>query len=228
VIGCGELAAGVWCREGGLAALQIGDEAVVEVAGGYTLPAQVLQDTERVRGERTAVEVRRVGDMSRQEAGQLARQAGSWRGGLAGRGFSMALGRIGGDGDEQCVLATAAQDGTLRALLHFVPWGADGLSLDLISRDRSAPAGLEEFLIAEVIRRAPELGVQRISLNFAAFREALELGQRIGAGPVLRAWRKILLFLSRWLHIEARYKFLCGGREAFSSALSRRRAVLVA
>jgi lysyl-tRNA synthetase, class II len=215
VIGCGELAAAVWCREGGLAALQIGDEAIVEVAGGYTLPAQVLQDTERVRGERTAVEVRRAGDMSRQEAGQLARQAGSWGGGLARRGFSTALGRIGGDGDEQCVLATAAQDGTLRALLHFVPWGTDGLSLDLASRDRTAPAGLEELLIAEVIRRAPELGVQRISLNFAAFREALELGQRIGAGPVLRAYRKTLLFLSRWFQIEARYTFLARFRPAW-------------
>jgi lysyl-tRNA synthetase class 2 len=214
VLGCGELAAGVWCREGGLAALQIGDEAVVE-AGGYTLPGQVLQDTERARGERTAVEVRRAGDMSRQEVDQLARQAGSWRGGLAGRGFSMALGRVGGDGDERCVLATAAQDGTPRALLHFVPWGADGLSLDLASRDRSAPAGLEELLIAEVIRRAPGLGVQRISLNFAAFREALELGQRIGAGPVLRAWRQVLLFLSRWLQIEARYKFLARFRPAW-------------
>lgn len=92
---------------------------------------------------------------------------------------------LGGDGDGQCVLATATQDGTLRALLRFAPWGTDGLSLDLASRDRTAHPALEELLIAEVIRRAPELGVQRISLNFAAFREALELGQRIGAGPLL-------------------------------------------
>ncbi len=74
-------------------------------------------------------------------------------------------------------------------------------------RDRSAPPGLEEFLIAAVIQRAPELGVKRISLNFAVFRAALELGERIGAGPALRGWRGILLFLSRWLQIESRYKF---------------------
>jgi lysyl-tRNA synthetase class 2 len=66
VIGCSELAAEVWCREGGLAALQIGDEAVVE-ASGYTLPGQVLQDSERVRGQHTAVEARRAGDMSREQ-----------------------------------------------------------------------------------------------------------------------------------------------------------------
>jgi len=215
VLGCGELAAGVWCREGGLAALQIGDEAIVEVAGGYTLPAQVLQDAERVRGERTAVEVRRVSDMSSAEVDQLARQARSWRGRPAGQGFPMAPCRLGGR-EERCVLATATQDGTLSALLRFAPWGTDGLSLDLASRDRTAPAGLEELLIAEVIRRAPELGVQRISLNFAAFREALELGQRIGAGPVLRAYRKTLLFLSRWFQIEARYTFLARFRPAWA------------
>jgi hypothetical protein len=50
--------------------------------------------------------------MSRQEAGQLAKQAGSRRDSLARRGLSTALGRVGG-GDERCVLATAAQDGTL-------------------------------------------------------------------------------------------------------------------
>src|SRR5260370_1103082 len=30
---------------------------------------------------------------------------------------------------------------------------------------------------------------------------------RIGAGPVLRAWRGILLFMSRWFQIESLYKF---------------------
>ena len=50
----------------------------------------------------------------------------------------MALGRIGGDEDGQCVVATATENGVLRGLLHFVPWGSDGLSLDLMRRDRNA------------------------------------------------------------------------------------------
>ena len=85
--------------------------------------------------------------------------------------------------------------------------GPDGLSLDLMRRDRSAQPGLNDFLIVETIKRAPDLGVKRISLNFAMFRAALERGERIGAGPVLRAWRGILLFLSRWFQIESLYKF---------------------
>jgi lysyl-tRNA synthetase class 2 len=119
----------------------------------------------------------------------------------------MALGRIGGPGDERCVIATAVEDGELRALLHYVPWGADGLSLDLMRRDRSAQPGLNDFMIVETIKAAPGLGVARISLNFAAFRAALERGERIGAGPITRAWRKILVFLSRWFQIESLYKF---------------------
>ncbi len=95
----------------------------------------------------------------------------------------------------------------LRAILHFVPWGSDGLSLDLMRRDRAAQPGLNDFLIVETIKQAPELGVKRISLNFAVFRAALERGERIGAGPVLRAWRRVLVFMSRWFQIESLYKF---------------------
>jgi lysyl-tRNA synthetase class 2 len=105
------------------------------------------------------------------------------------------------------MIATATQDGVLKALLHFVPWGTDGLSLDLMRRDRSAQPGLNDFMIVETIKAAGDLGVKRISLNFAAFRAALERGERIGAGPITRAWRRFLLFLSRWFQIESLYKF---------------------
>jgi lysyl-tRNA synthetase, class II len=88
-----------------------------------------------------------------------------------------------------------------------VPWGSDGLSLDLMRRDRDAQPGLNDYLIVEAIKAAPELGVARLSLNFAVFRSTLARGERIGAGPVLRAWRGLLIFLSRWFQIESLYKF---------------------
>jgi lysyl-tRNA synthetase class 2 len=74
-------------------------------------------------------------------------------------------------------------------------------------RDRSAQPGLNDFMIVETIKAAAGLGVSRISLNFAAFRAALERGEKIGAGPITRAWRRILVFLSRWFQIESLYKF---------------------
>lgn len=39
------------------------------------------------------------------------------------------------------------------------------------------------------------------------FRAALARGEKIGAGPVLRVWRGLLVFLSRWFQIESLYKF---------------------
>jgi lysyl-tRNA synthetase class 2 len=74
-------------------------------------------------------------------------------------------------------------------------------------RDRAAQPGLNDFMIVEAIKAAPDLGVKRLSLNFAMFRAVLERGERIGAGPILRAWRSVLLFMSRWFQIESLYKF---------------------
>ncbi len=210
VVGCGELGAEVWCREGGLTALELGDEAIVDVAS-FSLEGRAMRNVRqmvtRVCRHGYVAEFHRTGDLPRAQIDKLIRQADSWRGSPTERGFSMALGRVGGQDDGRCVIATATEDGVLRAVLHFVPWGPDGLSLDLMRRDRAAQPGLNDFLIVEAIKHAPELGVRRISLNFAAFRSALERGERIGAGPVIRAWRRILLFMSRWFQIESLYKF---------------------
>ena len=210
VMGCSELGAEVWCREGGLTALELGDEAIVNTAD-FSLSGRsmrnVRQMVNRVAKHGYVAEVRRVGDIPRAELDAIIRAAESWRGSQTERGFSMALGRIGMPGDEDCVLATATEDGAIRAVLQLVPWGADGLSLDLMRRDKAAQPGLNDFLIVETIKAASGLGVKRISLNFAVFRAALERGERIGAGPVLRAWRSVLIFMSKWFQIESLYKF---------------------
>jgi lysyl-tRNA synthetase class 2 len=210
VMGCSELGAEVWCREGGLTALELGDEAIVNTAD-FSLSGRpmrnVRQMVNRVAKHGYVAEVRRVSDIPQAELDAIVRAADSWRGSETERGFSMALGRIGTHGDEECVLATATEDGAVRAVLHLVPWGPDGLSLDLMRRDKAAQPGLNDFLIVETIKAAPELGVKRISLNFAVFRAALERGERIGAGPVLRAWRSVLIFASKWFQIESLYKF---------------------
>jgi lysyl-tRNA synthetase class 2 len=74
-------------------------------------------------------------------------------------------------------------------------------------RDRTADNGVNELLIVRAIEAAGELGVRRLSLNFAVFRSALERGERLGAGPFLRAWRSLLVFASRWFQIESLYRF---------------------
>ncbi len=219
VIGCGETGGEVWTREGGLDALEIGDEAVVEVAA-FTLEGRAMRNVRQMvkRVERLGYtcRVRRAGDLSEAERERIRNAADFWRGTETERGFSMALGRFGDPADAGCLVVTAHRatpegeeppGGDIRAVLHFVPWGADGISLDLMRRDREADPGLNELLIVRALQAAPDFGVTRVSLNFAMFRSALARGERLGAGPVLRAWCGILVFLSRWFQIESLYRF---------------------
>lgn len=213
VIGCSEAGGEVWNRHG-LDALELGDEAIVDVET-FSLEGRAMRNVRQAvaRVERAGYtsSVCRLRDLSRPEIAGIRDQATAWRGAQTERGFSMALGRFGDPRDGECVVARAVHQGpagpVMRAVLHFVPWGTDGLSLDLMRRDRSADNGLNEFLIVETLRAASRLGVQRISLNFAVFRSALERGERLGAGPVLRAWRAVLIFVSRWFQIESLYRF---------------------
>ncbi|MFE7437074.1 phosphatidylglycerol lysyltransferase domain-containing protein [Streptomyces tendae] len=217
VMGCSETGGEVWTRETGLDALELGDEAVVEVAD-FSLAGRAMRNVRQMvkRIERAGYEtrVRRVADLSDAELDRVRRAADAWRGTDTERGFSMALGRVGDPSDGDCLIATAhKQDaepgeyGDLKAILHFVPWGTDGVSLDLMRRDRAADPGMNELLIVAALQAAPKLGIARVSLNFAMFRAALARGEKIGAGPVLRAWRGLLVFLSRWFQIESLYKF---------------------
>jgi lysyl-tRNA synthetase, class II len=210
VIGCGELGATVFKRECGLAAIELGDEAIVDVAD-FTLEGRpmrgVRQACTRVGRAGYDVRVRRAKDIDPAEFAELLRAAAAWRGAAVERGFSMALSRLGDPADGDCVVATAHQDGVLRGMLHFVPWGPDGLSLDVMRRDRAADNGLNELMIVKVAEACTDLGVKRLSLNFAVFRDAIERGEKIGAGPVLRAWRSLLVFASRWWQIESLYRF---------------------
>ncbi len=210
VVGGSELGAVVFRRELGLSALVLGDEAVV-TASRFCLAGRAMRGVRQActRVERAGYVARvcRSADLTPAEVSALRSAAEAWRADPVERGFSMALSRLGDPRDPDCVVVTAHQDGELRGLLHFVPWGRAGVSLDLMRRARSADNGVNEFMIAAVLAAAPGLGVEQVSLNFAAFRDVLERGARIGAGPVLRLWRRGLLIASRWWQIESLYRF---------------------
>ncbi|MFE4874594.1 bifunctional lysylphosphatidylglycerol synthetase/lysine--tRNA ligase LysX [Streptomyces sp. NPDC056682] len=209
VMGASEEGATVYARHG-LGAIQLGDEAILNVAK-FDLDGRDMRVTRQAvrRVERTGAttRIRRHSALTDEEMQQIIHRADAWRDTETERGFSMALDRLGDPADGDCLLVEAFDaDGALIALLSFVPWGADGISLDLMRRDRTAPNGVMEFMVAELCAYAPKVGVRRISLNFAVFRSAFEEGARIGAGPVLRVWRKLLLFFSRWWQLEALYR----------------------
>lgn len=194
----------------GLGAIQLGDEAILNVAR-FDLDGRDMRVTRqavnRVKRTGARTEIRRHSALTDEEMRKIVERADAWRDTETERGFSMALDRLGDPGDGDCLLVEAFDgDGNLMALLSFVPWGKDGISLDLMRRDRTAPNGVMEFMVADLCAHAPKLGVRRVSLNFAVFRSAFEEGARIGAGPVLRMWRKLLLFLSKWWQLEALYR----------------------
>ena len=68
-------------------------------------------------------------------------------------------------------------------VLSFVPWGIDGFSLDVMRRHPDADNGVTEFMVTGLMAAGREIGIRRVSLNFAVFRSAFEEGARIGAGP---------------------------------------------
>ncbi|MGY0023460.1 phosphatidylglycerol lysyltransferase domain-containing protein [Streptomyces sp. cg35] len=209
VMGASEEAGTVYARHG-LDALELGDEALVETAE-FTLEGRAMrtvrQAYNRVKRAGYTVRVRRHEDIPEGEMTYLLQRADDWRDGATERGFSMALGRLGDPADGQCVMLECSDgEGELRAVLSFVPWGPHGLSLDLMRRDRDSENGLMEFMVIELLRHAPEIGITQVSLNFAMFRSVFERGSRLGAGPVLRLWRSLLSFFSRWWQIESLYR----------------------
>ncbi|WP_330333822.1 bifunctional lysylphosphatidylglycerol synthetase/lysine--tRNA ligase LysX [Streptomyces sp. NBC_00536] len=209
VMGASEEGATAFARSG-LSALQLGDEAILNVAH-FDLDGRDMRVTRqavnRVRRTGASTVIRRHSALTEEEMQRIVDRADKWRDTETERGFSMALDRLGDPTDGDCLLVEAFDaQGELIALLSFVPWGKDGISLDLMRRDRAAPNGVMEFMVAELCAAAPKLGVRRISLNFAVFRSAFEEGGRIGAGPILKLWRKLLLFFSKWWQLEALYR----------------------
>ncbi|KAA9152853.1 DUF2156 domain-containing protein, partial [Amycolatopsis acidicola] len=153
VLGASERGAKAYVRAG-LKALEIGDEAVLDVRD-FRLSGperrSVRQAVRRIERAGYTAQVRRHADVPPSEMDDLLAKAQQWRGAGTERGFSMALSRLGDPSDGRCVMAEAYDaTGQLRGLLSFVPWGRRGLSLDLMRRDRDAENGLTEYLVAQV------------------------------------------------------------------------------
>jgi lysyl-tRNA synthetase class 2 len=209
VLAASELGAEAFHRFG-MDALELGDEAILHTSD-FSLEGRsmrgVRQAVSRCERAGLAVTCHRVEDLDDECLTMVRERADQRRDGEVERGFSMALGRFGERADGRSVVVLCRDgDGGLRGLLHFVPWGSDGLSLDLMRRDRDSENGLVEQMVAALMGRTAVLGVRRVSLNFAVFRSVFARGERLGAGPVLRIWRSILLWASRFWQIESLYR----------------------
>ncbi|SEF89512.1 lysyl-tRNA synthetase, class 2 [Actinacidiphila yanglinensis] len=164
----GDGAAGVYTAAG-LHGLESAVEPVIEVGA---LPAGPVELRRTMTAAGYAVVVRRQHELAEEEWVRLRQLAEAWRQhGRAGGGVQ--LGRLGDPADPGYVVAEC-RDGHGRtcALLAFVPWGEDGLTLAMLRHDRESGHGPVDLVLTEVLLRAytgaaPLTGVVRVSLNLA-------------------------------------------------------------
>jgi lysyl-tRNA synthetase class 2 len=210
IYGCTEKAGEIWVRESNFDALEIGDEAIVDVSS-FSIEGPVMknvrQTLNRIRRLEYEAKSATIADLPETKRLEMSRFMQSWRKADTERGFSMALGRFCDPMDPDCLVVWAEKSGQIMAIFQFVPWGSNSYSLDLMRRSPEADTGVSELLIIEAIEVAKQNNYSEISLNFASFRSIFERGKKLGAGPVTRANHKLLLFLSRFFQMESLYRF---------------------
>jgi lysyl-tRNA synthetase class 2 len=210
VMGAGDRGGEVWVEHAGMQALEIGDEAIINVPE-FTLEgrpmANVRQMVNRIKRKGYSCYTSKFVELPIEDQRELVRLAKEWRYGVPERGFSMGLDRFGESVDEDCIITIAEIDGVKTGFLHFVPWDADSISLDRMQRERGSDPGVTELMIVSTAEWAQENKIKYISLNFAAFRSLFERADKISAGFMTRTLRNIIRFFSNWFPVESLYRF---------------------
>ena len=210
VMGAGEKGGRAWIESADLAAIEIGDEAIVDVQDftleGHSM-SNVRQTLNKARREGFTCDTVKVSDLPEPERERIRELAIRWRGDSIERGFSMSMDRFMQDLDSDSVLVRGYKNGELVAFLYFVPWGRIGFSLDRMQRAPEPFPGITELMIVEMIDFCNANKYKYLSLNFAAFRSIIERAEKISAGPILRTLRALIRFFSGWFQVESLYRF---------------------
>lgn len=196
-------------REAGFSVRLMGDEAVIKCAE-FDLAApqskQLAQAVRRARRAKLDIRISRLSDVDAPTLERLRTVAAEYRRGEE-RGFSMSLDRILTDEDAQTLLVWAVDEAdVIHALLTFVPWGRHGLSLSLMRRHPSSLNGIIEAMVVELVGRCEEWGVEKISLNFAMFRQVFTQGEAVDANLWDRLGYSLMRFASRFWQLHSLYE----------------------
>ena len=210
VMGAGDRGGEVWVERAGMLAIEIGDEAIINVAD-FSLEGRpisnVRQMVNRVKRKGYDSYTSKFVELPTQTQNDLHRLAKLWRYGAPERGFSMSMDRFADSVDDQTYITVATLENQIVGLLYFVPWGGHKLSLDRMQRSKDSELGINELMIVGTTLWAKENGFTHISLNFAAFRSLFERANKISAGPITRGTRNIISFFSNWFQVESLYRF---------------------
>lgn len=195
----------------GLKVGRMGDEAILGVETWDLARAELREIARAARHARTrgiVVTHLRQSDLPTDTLADVTACARLWREGEAARGFSMALNRAGDPADGRILHSLARDaDGRLVGLLSYLPWGTSGVSLDVMRRGPGAPNGVTELLVSDLMDRARELGVRRVSLNFCMFRDTFEGAEQVDASSLLRGLAWVLHRLDRFWQLARLSRF---------------------
>ena len=210
VMGASDLGGEVWVANADLQAIDIGDEAIIDVEK-FTLEgrpmANVRQMFNRIKRKGYETQTNKFVEFPIEIQNELRHLAKKWRYGHSERGFSMSMDRFGESEDSDCVISIVKLEGEIKGFLYFVPWMQNRLSLDRMQRDRNSDPGINEYLIVSTTQWAKDNNYTHISLNFAAFRSLFERADKINAGVRLRTTRNLIRFFSNWFQVESLYRF---------------------
>jgi lysylphosphatidylglycerol synthetase-like protein (DUF2156 family) len=203
VLGAASATGAVWRSAGVRRAVEIGDEAVLDVPT-FSLATRRMRNLRQAvqRAQNAGVRVA-IGPLDPALVPRLAPILRDWLRGRGERGFAMNLDKILTPRDDVLVAVAYDPAGEPRAFARFARVaGGRILSLDVAPRGRGAPNGVVEKLIAEMVGYGREHGAREVSLNFAGMRRIYagrSLAARLTAVP-LRA-------LDRWIELRSLYRF---------------------
>ncbi len=195
-------------RERGLHSLYLGDEAILHCRDfsldGGAMKA-VRSAVNRV-GKDHGFELIKESEASADLVAELNEISEEWRAGAEERGFTMELGQDVEGKEDDFVIAVAREsggEGRVAGFLRFVPcYGPEpGYSLDLMRRRPGSANGLTEYLIANAALSLGASGIERLSLNFAAWGRLLDESEGMGIGG--RIQRRVAKGLDPFFQIQS-------------------------
>jgi len=210
VMGATERGGQVWIEQAKMLAIDIGDEAIINV-DDFTIEGKAMGNIRHMvnrtkRDGYSAVTYKWI-DVPISDQLELVKLAKEWRYGAAERGFSMSMDRFGLVDDDETIITIAKKGTVIKGFIYFMPWTTTGWSLDRMQREKGVDPGINELMIVTTVESAAKVGIKNISLNFAAFRSLFERADKISAGPLIRTMRNLIRFVSNWFPVESLYRF---------------------
>jgi lysylphosphatidylglycerol synthetase-like protein (DUF2156 family) len=231
----------LWRRAGVRRAVEIGAEAVLDVAT-FSLSSRRMRNVRQAvsRARNAGVRVT-IGPLDPTLTPRLEVVLSDWLRGRGERGFAMNLDAVlSPRSDVVFAVAWDAQDRPVAFARFAVAAAGRILSLDVAPRRRDAPNGVVESLFVAMVAHARSIGAAEVTLNFAGMRRVYagtSCGARLARIPLraLDPWielRSLHLFTEkfrpRWrareLRLRSWWQVLPVGMAALTAELATRKA----